>query len=81
MTDPDLEITVGCAAVHPDQRGGQHVAMRCSGVRITHKPTGISVLSMDERSQHANKQKAMEMLREALDAVGGRGEGGVDGRG
>lgn len=66
MTDEDYEVTVGCAAVHPDQRGGQHVARSCSGVRVTHRPTGISVLCVDERSQFQNKAIAFEKLQELL---------------
>ena len=66
IADSDLEITTGCEAVHPDQRGGQHVAKHCTGVRITHKPTGVSVLCNSERSQHGNRSKAMEMLRERV---------------
>ena len=66
MADSDLIITTGCEAAHPDQRGGQHVAMRCTAVRIRHVPTGIEVVSRDERSQHGNRVKAMEMLREAI---------------
>lgn len=66
MSDSDLVITVGCEAAHPDQRGGQHVTKHCTAVRIRHVPTGIEVVSRDERSQHGNRVKAMEMLRAAL---------------
>lgn len=66
LNDEDFEVVTGCAAVHPDQRGGQHVAMHCTGVRITHKPSGISVLSTSERSQHGNRMKAYTRLRQLL---------------
>lgn len=68
MNDSDLEFLAGCLAAHPDQRGGQHVAKQCTAVLVIHRPTGIAVRVMSERSQHANKQKAVARLRELLDA-------------
>lgn len=42
--------------------GGQHQNTTDSGVRITHLPTGVSAVSTDERSQHRNKQVALDRL-------------------
>lgn len=42
--------------------GGQHQNTTDSGVRITHMPTGLSSQSTDERSQHRNRQVALERL-------------------
>jgi peptide chain release factor 1 len=62
INDADIEIQA-TAAGGP---GGQHVNMTNSAVQLFHKPSGIMVRSQEERSQHKNRARAMQILRAKL---------------
>lgn len=63
LNPADIVVDVMCKAM------GGFAPVNTSGVRVTHKPSGVSVTVDSERSQHKNKHLAWEKLRAILAAL------------
>ena len=61
--DSDIEFFIASGP------GGQHRNKVETGVRLVHRPTGITVTATERRSQHANREVAFERLQERLEEL------------
>ena len=61
--DCDIEIFIASGP------GGQHRNKVETGVRLTHRPSGISVTATERRSQHANREVAFERMTARLEEL------------
>jgi protein subunit release factor A len=62
----DLEVGIFPPVV---RTGGMQVGTIPSGIYLLHLPTGIGIISTTERSQHANKYKALKILNKILEEM------------
>ena len=65
MNESDLKIE----PYPPASKGGQHVNIFSTAIKVTHVPTGLIAISECERSQLKNKNIAMQMIEYGLELI------------
>lgn len=70
ILESDLKIDV----FHSHGAGGQNINKVETAIRVTHLPTGLTVVCQDERSQLSNKKRALETIGKRLRERGGQAE-------
>lgn len=68
-SDEDLLAECRVDTFRASGKGGQHVNVTDSAVRLTHIPSGIVTTSQKERSQYLNKRNCLEKLREKVKSL------------
>src|SRR2546425_2688456 len=71
LPESDERLLAECSvqAFRASGRGGQHVNVTDSAIRLTHLPTGIVVTSQKERSQYLNKRECLKKLRKKVEKM------------
>ncbi len=69
LTDEQLLAQCEVSTFRASGPGGQHVNKTDSAVRMRHLPTGVTVTSQRERSQHRNRRTCLAVLRERLERL------------
>jgi len=67
--DVDIEIDPGDLKIESFRAGGpggQHMQKNDTAIRVLHKPSGVAVVSSNQRSQHQNREQALRLLRSRL---------------
>lgn len=61
-------------ALWPESHGGQHAGVRIPAIRVTHIPSGLTATCESQRSQHRNRQVAIDMILGGLTSPAYQGQ-------